>query len=415
MYLWTSEAVSSGHPDKVADQIADSILDAYLAKDPNSRVAAEVTILKDLVLLSGEITSQAEDINPEEIARARLNYIGYNSPERSFDARLCDVLTHINTQSPQISSAVHRADGDLGAGDQGLMFGYATDETENLMPLAHTLAFELINLHDNDVINGRIDLSEKKVRRLSSTRWDSLFYPDAKAQVTLAYNDDGTPDHVHTVVFSTCHKEGATQGDLYGYVNEKILRPIRNSYPTLFTDQTKYLINPAGLWTVGGPAADTGLSGRKIVVDNYGADCPIGGGSFSGKDPTKVDRSGAYAARHVAKNIVAAGLAKKATVQVSYAIGVVEPVSVRVQAVGSLIKNGSHEGYVSDAEASAVLSQMVMDTVDLSPSGIITRLKLVEPVYTSTASGGHFGRSRFTWEYRDLAHIFKGYVRERYS
>jgi S-adenosylmethionine synthetase len=403
MYLWTSEAVAAGHPDKVADQIADSILDAYLAADPAARVASEVTILKELVLLSGEITSSAK-VDVEEIARGKICEIGYDRMENSFDGRLCEVITRINEQSREISAAVEH-EGQIGAGDQGLMFGFACDETENFMPLSHRVAFDLINFHDDDILEGRIDNSDPINPRLSVKRWDSLFLPDAKSQVTVAYNDDGTPSYIHTIVLSTCHKTNATINDVYGYTNEKIIRPIKDAYPSLITDQTKFLINPAGLWTVGGPASDTGLSGRKIVVDNYGADCPIGGGSFSGKDPTKVDRSGAYAARYVAKNIVAAGLAKRCTVQVSYAIGMVDPISIRVQAVGTPL---SPE--YSDAQASAVLSKMVAEIVDLTPKGIIESFELRNPIYAITASGGHFGRRGLPWERIDISHSFSKWI-----
>jgi S-adenosylmethionine synthetase len=409
-YLWTSEAVAAGHPDKTADQIADAILDAHLSQDPEARVASEVTILKDFVLLSGEITSKA-DVDPVAVTTETLKRIGYDRPEHGFDVRSAEIVNKITTQSSQISQAVTKDNGEIGAGDQGLMFGFACNETETFMPLSHQMAFHAINLHQQDLLRGRLEQKAGEKPRIGS-RWDSPLRPDAKSQVTLAY-ENGRPSHVHTLVFSTCHQEQMTISDLHGYVNEMVLRPLRDSYPTLFTDKTKYLINPAGLWTVGGPAADTGLSGRKIVVDNYGADCPIGGGSFSGKDPTKVDRSGAYAARWVAKNIVSAGFAERATVQVSYAIGVVQPISVRVIATGSkvpyFLAPPVAGEYAPDSEASELLGHMVMQTVDLSPKGIIEALGLRRPIYAATASGGHFGRN-FPWEKTDLVERFREYL-----
>ena len=368
MYLWTSEAVSSGHPDKVADQIADSILDAYIKIEPSTRVACEVTCCKDIILVTGEVSSR-EKINVDEIVRKKLIQIGYNSPETSYDGQNVKILNHLNTQSSQIAEAVAKEDGNIGAGDQGLMFGFACDETKTFMPLAHHLSFVAINALET-------------ARRDSN----SNLLPDAKSQITIAYNDDGTPNHIDTVLVSTQHKENVFKNinELQPYVHNIILPAIKKDFGHLITDATKFLYNPAGLWTFGGPAADTGLSGRKIVVDNYGADCPIGGGSFSGKDPTKVDRSAAYAARHVAKNLVAQGYAKKCQVQVSYAIGVVEPVSIRVQSFGT----------GNDKE----LTNLVNKFVPLNPKAIINRLQLRQPIYSETAKGGHFGRETFPWE-----------------
>lgn len=372
MYLWTSEAVSKGHPDKVADQIADTILDAYLDAEPSCRVAVEVTCCKDLILVTGE-TSSSHQLDVEKLVRGKLFEIGYDSIDTSYDGNTIKILDHLNKQSSQIAKAVVKEDGDIGAGDQGLMFGYACNETPNLMPLAHHLSFKAIN-----------------ALQTHRGKYYSPLLPDAKSQVTIAYNDDGTPNHIDTVLVSTQHKEQYFSDikELQEFLHKVIFPAISENYEKYITGNTKWLYNPAGLWTFGGPAADTGLSGRKIVVDNYGADCPIGGGSFSGKDPTKVDRSAAYAARHVAKNIVAQGLASKCQVQISYAIGVLQPVSVRVQTFGT----GND----------AFLTNYVKNNIPLSPKAIIDRLNLRRPIYSATASGGHFGRDEFPWEKIDL-------------
>jgi S-adenosylmethionine synthetase len=371
MYLWTSEAVSAGHPDKVADQIADSILDAYIAIEPSCRVAIEVTCCKDLVLITGEVSS-TQKVDVEGLARKKIIEIGYDSPEKGYDGNTVKILNHLNTQSSQIANAVAKEDGEIGAGDQGLMFGYACDETPVLMPLAHHLSFVAIDALKKD------------------KEYNNLLLPDAKSQVTIAYHDNGIPNYIDTVLVSTQHREKAfsNQKELNDYLGHIIQNSIAENFSHLISDKTKWLFNPAGLWTLGGPAADTGLSGRKIVVDNYGADCPIGGGSFSGKDPTKVDRSGAYASRHIAKNIVSKNYAKKCQVQVSYAIGVVEPVSIRVQTFGT----------GNDIE----LTKIIQQKVSLSPKSIIERLNLRTPIYANTASGGHFGRTIFPWEQINL-------------
>jgi S-adenosylmethionine synthetase len=375
MYLWTSEAVSAGHPDKVADQLADSVLDAHLQQDPRVRVACEVTCCKNLVLVTGEISKQL-DVDICNVIRERLIAIGYDRPEHCYDGHNVPIFNAINAQSEEIAKAVAKEDGELGAGDQGMMFGFACNETRELMPLAHTLAFCIIRALQNHIDENRLD-----------DTWGSLLLPDAKSQVTVEYNDDGTPSKVHTVVVSTQHK---------GPV-EEACRLVENLVRKAIPDIGDAIVhfNPAGEWHLGGPAADTGLSGRKIVVDNYGADCPIGGGSFSGKDPTKVDRSGAYAARHIAKNLVAAGVASKAQVQVSYAIGMVEPVSLRVQTFGT--------SRVPEQEITA----LVRRDVPLSPRAIIDRFDLRRPIYTATASGGHFGRSELPWERLDLVETFR--------
>ncbi|MEI7836490.1 MAG: methionine adenosyltransferase [Planctomycetota bacterium] len=383
MYLWTSEAVSKGHPDKVADQIADTILDAYLQADPLSRVAAEVTVMNDFVLLSGEVGSEAQ-MELEPLVRRCICGIGYDRPEHSFDGHTVPILNKLRPQSRQIARAVVRGRKKIGAGDQGIMFGFATAETKAFMPLTHHLAFQVIGLLEADIAAGQ-----------KNGGWRSLLLPDAKSQVTVQYDDGGDPVRVHTVLISTCHRKKVTKRQLHDYVRTKVIDPLTTGpHGRLFDRRTKWLINPAGLWTEGGPAADTGLSGRKIVVDNYGADCPIGGGSFSGKDPTKVDRSAAYAARHVAKNLVAAGLARRARVQLSYAIGVEEPVSVRVEA------DGNGHGEVD-------LTAMICKAVDLTPRGIIDRLGLRRPIYAQTAAGGHFGRAGLPWERLDLIETFR--------
>lgn len=384
-YLWTSEAVSSGHPDKVADQIADAVLDAYLKDDAEARVACEVTLTKDLVLVTGEITSKATpDI--EAIVRKTICDIGYDGPDKHYDGSTVEILNKINKQSEQIASAVSHDNGELGAGDQGLMFGYACGETKNYMPLAHALSFEFINLLEDD-------------RRRNP---NSPFLPDAKTQATIEYDDDGIATRLDTMVISTCHKPSWKLEDIREYIKVNFIEDFFNNNRWADED-TKFLINPAGAWTIGGPAADTGLSGRKIVVDNYGADCPIGGGSFSGKDPTKVDRSAAYAARYIAKNIVAAKLAKKARVQLSYAIGMAEPVSVRIETFGT-----ANTEYVTPLHSKdyrskdQILTDAVRHYMDLTPKGIITRFDLRRPIYQATASGGHFGRKGFPWENTDL-------------
>ena len=389
MYLWTSEAVAAGHPDKVADQIADAVLDAYLAVDPLSRVACEVTLTTDpetnrgLVLVTGEITSDAKP-NIEGIVRSVLSDIGYDRDENSFNCDTVDILNKIKKQSPIIAQAVTRDGTELGAGDQGIMFGYATNETSNFMPLPHAIAFEAIRLIEADIEVGR-----------QGEDWLSPFLPDAKAQATILFNEVGRAIAVDSVLISACHRSDVSLADLKFYVEDRVIKHIKNGQSGhLINDQTKWIINPAGEWSFGGPAADTGLSGRKIVVDNYGADCPVGGGSFSGKDPTKVDRSGAYAARHLAKNIVAAKFCNKCQVQIAYAIGVVEPVSVRIQILAddSPVKN-TQEDY---------LSNFIQKNVSLSPKGIIDRFQLRRPIYRQTASGGHFGNPSFPWEQLDL-------------
>lgn len=362
MYLWTTEAVSQGHPDKVADQISDAVLDAYLKIDENARVGCECMLMKDLIVVSGEACADGE-VDVPSIVHNVLRRIGYDRPEHSYDFKQIEILDKINTQSPEIASAVVKDEGVLGAGDQGIMFGFACNETESFMPMGHYAAFSVIKALEKDIADHR-----------SGDDWGSIFLPDAKSQVTIKYDDDRNPLAIKTVVLSTQHKQDVSLAKLKEYIHAQIIPPLKEKFG-LMMNETEFIINPAGAWHFGGPAADTGLTGRKIVIDNYGPDCPVGGGAFSGKDPTKVDRSAAYMARHIAKNMVNRG-AKRATVQLSYAIGMPEPVSIW-----------------TDAD---VLDKSILN-LDLTPSGIIDYFKLRRPIYETTASGGHFGRD-FPWE-----------------
>ena len=379
-FLFTSESVSEGHPDKVADQISDAILDAILAQDPRSRVAAETLVKDNLVVLAGEITTGAK-IDHAAVAREAIRAIGYTDPAIGFDAANCTVLVQYGEQSQHIAQGVNEGQGldlDQGAGDQGLMFGYACDETAELMPLA-------------------IHLSHRLVERQASLRRDGRLpwlRPDAKSQVTLRY-EGGRPVAIDTVVLSTQHQPGLTHKQIEEAVIEQIIKPVLPK--DLVKGQIQYLVNPTGSFEIGGPKGDCGLTGRKIIVDTYGGSAPHGGGAFSGKDPSKVDRSAAYAARYVAKNIVAAGLATKCLVQVSYAIGVAKPTSVLVTTQGT--------GKISDER----LAVLVGAHFDLRPKGIILMLDLLRPIYQKTAAYGHFGREEpeFTWERTDKAAALK--------
>ncbi|MEY3572275.1 MAG: methionine adenosyltransferase, partial [Pseudomonadota bacterium] len=370
-YLFTSESVSEGHPDKVSDQISDAILDALIAQDPTSRVAAETLCNTGLVVLAGEITSRAT-VDYIQVARETIKGIGYDNTEYGIDYKGCAVLVAYDKQSPDIAQGVNKAhdDGlDQGAGDQGLMFGYACNETPVLMPMA-------------------IHLSHRLVERQSLIRRDgrlSWLRPDAKSQVTLEYKD-GKPFRIDTVVLSTQHAPDISLEQLREAVIEEIIKPVLPA--ELIKGEIKYLVNPTGRFVIGGPQGDCGLTGRKIVVDTYGGSAPHGGGAFSGKDPSKVDRSAAYAGRYVAKNIVAAGLATKALIQVSYAIGVAKPTSVFVDTQGT--------GVVPDEKIAAAVEAVF----DLRPRGIIQMLDLLRPIYKKTAAYGHFGREEpeFSWE-----------------
>ncbi len=375
-YLFTSESVSEGHPDKVADQISDAVLDAILAQDKTSRVAAETLVKDNLVVLAGEITTGAR-VNFSEVARKTIKRIGYADPAIGFDTHTCTVIVAYGEQSKDIAQGVDEGKGldlDQGAGDQGLMFGYACDETPQFMPLPIYLSHRLVE-------------RQSEVRRDGRLPW---LRPDAKSQVTIRYVD-GKPESIDTVVLSTQHGPGLTHKQIEEAVIEQIIKPILPK--ELIKGQIKYLVNPTGAFEIGGPKGDCGLTGRKIIVDTYGGSAPHGGGAFSGKDPSKVDRSAAYAARYVAKNVVAAGLASKCQIQVSYAIGVAKPTSVMVTTFGT--------GKISDEK----LSEIVTRHFDLRPKGIVQMLDLLRPIYEKTAAYGHFGRDEpeFTWEATDKA------------
>jgi len=379
-YLFTSESVSMGHPDKMADQISDGILDAILQQDPHARVACETLLTTGLVCLAGEITTTAM-VDYPTIVRQIVREIGYTSSEMGFDASTCAVMVALGKQSPDIAQGVDEDSArgkDIGAGDQGMMFGFACNDTPELMPLPIALAHRIIN-------------------RLTALRKDGTIpwlRPDSKSQVTIEY-DGFTPVRVDTVVVSTQHDPGVTHAEIVKTVTKQVIEPILP--PDLTNDSITYHINPTGKFVIGGPHGDSGVTGRKIIVDTYGGMGRHGGGAFSGKDPTKVDRSAAYMARHVAKNVVAAGLAERCEIQLAYAIGVSEPVSVHVDTQGT--------GTLPDL----LIGELVRRHFRLNPSGIIKYLDLRRPIYLKTASGGHFGRSEpeFTWEKTDKAHLLR--------
>ncbi len=372
--VFTSESVSEGHPDKVADQVSDAILDAMLAQDPESRVACETLIKTGIVVVAGEIRTNA-DVNVEQVVRRTVKRIGYDSMEVGFDATDCTVVNALGMQSTDIAMGVDEAnDHEQGAGDQGLMFGYATNETDVLMPAPITYAHRL-------------------VERQAEMRRSSLGFlrPDAKSQLSFRYDDEGKPAAIEAVVLSTQHDPDVSQPDLHEAVMEEIIKP---TIPGNWLSQdTKVYINPTGQFIIGGPVGDCGLTGRKIIVDTYGGMARHGGGAFSGKDPSKVDRSAAYAGRYVAKNLVAAGLAERLEIQVSYAIGVAEPTSISINTFGT--------GKLSEEK----LVQLVREHFDLRPRGLIAMLDLKRPIYEATAAYGHFGRTEeaFTWERTDKA------------
>ena len=381
-YIFTSESVSEGHPDKVCDQISDAILDSYLAQDPNSRVACETLIKNNTVIVAGEITSNGTP-NIEEVIRSTVNEIGYNHDDLGFNGNNCEIQNLISKQSPDIAQGVNEGEGedlDQGAGDQGLMFGYACSETPVLMPAPINLSHELV-------------LKQSEVRKNGELSW---LRPDAKSQVSVVYKDDRkTVDYVSAIVLSTQHDEDISQDEIKAKVREKIINPI---IPTEWIkEDTKIYINPTGKFVIGGPVGDCGLTGRKIIVDTYGGMARHGGGAFSGKDPSKVDRSAAYACRYVAKNIVASGLAERCEVQVSYAIGIAEPTSITVDTLGT--------GSLPEIE----ISQIVRDNFDLRPKNLINLLDLKRPIYKNTASYGHFGRENkdFSWENTDISSQIK--------
>jgi len=375
-YIFTSESVSEGHPDKMADQISDAVLDAILAKDPRARVACETLIKTGLVVVAGEISTSAY-VDLEDLVRDTVIDIGYTSSDVGFDGNTCAVLNGIGKQSPDIAQGVDRAaPEDQGAGDQGLMFGYATDETEVLMPAPVTYAHRLVE-------------QQSRMRRSGSLPW---LRPDAKSQVTLRYRD-GKPVGLDAVVLSTQHDPEISLSDLREGVMENVLKPVLPASWLAECPTGKIHINPTGNFVIGGPVGDCGLTGRKIIVDTYGGMARHGGGAFSGKDPSKVDRSAAYAGRYVAKNVVAAGLAARCEIQVSYAIGVAEPTSISIETFGT--------GTIDDRRIEAI----VRDVFDLRPYGIVTMLDLIRPIYRKTAAYGHFGREDedFTWERTDRA------------
>ena len=389
-FIFTSESVTKGHPDKVCDIISDSILDAYLAKDPASRVAAETVVKNNTVILVGEISSTAE-IDTEQVVRQAIRSIGYSKEELGFNADTAEIILRLDRQSPDIAQGVDRAleirdtkdEAELGAGDQGMMFGYATDETPEFMPLAVSLAHRL-------------------ARKLTEVREQgvlSYLRPDGKTQVSVKY-ENGVPTGIDTVVVSTQHDPDVSQEQIREDVIREVIKPVIPK--EWLTGDVRILVNPTGRFVIGGPVGDSGLTGRKIIVDTYGGSARHGGGAFSGKDPTKVDRSAAYAARYVAKNIVAAGLAKRAEIQLAYAIGVASPVSVNINTFGT--------GTVPDE----LLQNAVSALVDLRPGAIIRDLDLRRPIYAQTAAYGHFGRTDvdLPWEHTDLADKLKAYVKE---
>ena len=368
--LFTSESVSEGHPDKIADQISDAVLDEILKQDPKARVACETYVKTGMALVGGEITTSAW-VDIENLTRQVIADIGYNHSDMGFDAHSCAVLNAIGKQSPDINQGVDRADPlEQGAGDQGIMFGYATNETDVLMPAPITYAHRLME-------------QQAKVRKSGKLDW---LRPDAKSQLTFIYEGNQIKG-IDAVVLSTQHAESVSQKEVYEGVMEEIIKPILPS--EWLSQNTKYFINPTGRFVIGGPMGDCGLTGRKIIVDTYGGAARHGGGAFSGKDPSKVDRSAAYAARYVAKNIVAAGLADRCEIQLSYAIGVAEPTSIMVETFGT--------GKVSNE----VLVRLIRENFDLRPYGLIKMLDLIRPIYRETATYGHFGRSHFPWEQTD--------------
>ncbi len=377
-FLFTSESVSEGHPDKIADQVSDAILDAIIAEDRKARVACETMVKTGMIVVAGEITTSAW-VDIEEIARKVVTEIGYNSSGTGFDGATCAVLNAIGKQSPDIAQGVDReSDEKQGAGDQGLMFGYATNETDVLMPAPITYAHRLVQ-------------RQAEVRKNGTLPW---LRPDAKSQVTFNY-ENGKPVSINAVVLSTQHSDEISMADLREGVMEEIIKPILPA--ELLSKDTQYHINPTGRFEIGGPMGDCGLTGRKIIVDTYGGSARHGGGAFSGKDPSKVDRSAAYASRYVAKNIVAAGLAERCEIQVSYAIGVAEPTSISVHSFGT--------GTISDTRMTA----LIREHFDLTPYGILKMLDLLRPIYQQTAAYGHFGRQDIdlSWERTDKAEALK--------
>ena len=379
--VFTSESVSEGHPDKMADQISDAVLDSMIRDDANSRVACETLIKDNFVILAGEVTSKSNP-NLESIVRKVICDIGYNDIDVGCDGNTCEIINALGKQSPNIAQGVNEGeDKEQGAGDQGLMFGYATNETDVLMPAPITYSHRLVQ-------------QQAFVRKSGKLGW---LRPDAKSQVSFVYDENGNPQSISTVVLSTQHNSEVTQKNIIEGVMEEIIKPVLPQ--NWLNDETKYFINPTGRFEIGGPAGDCGLTGRKIIVDTYGGMARHGGGAFSGKDPSKVDRSAAYAGRYVAKNIVAAGLASKCEIQVSYAIGIAEPTSVSVNTFGT--------GKIDENK----ISSLIQKEFDLRPRQLIEMLDLKRPIYQATAAYGHFGRNEknFTWENTDKTEILKEY------
>ncbi len=385
-FIFSSESVGEGHPDKVADQISDAVLDAHLRGDPLSRVACETLVKNNIVILAGEITSGTR-VDYDALTRQVIKDIGYDEPALGFDAKSCQVLTFVSQQSQDISIGVTEGEGkfkEQGAGDQGIMFGFACNETAELMPLPITLSHNLL----------------RELSRIRRSGKANFLKPDAKAQVSVRYQN-GAPEAITAVVVSTQHAEDYDLGNLEEFVVESVVKKV---IPAQYlTNETRYLINPTGRFVIGGPVGDCGLTGRKIIVDTYGGYSRHGGGAFSGKDPSKVDRSAAYAARYIAKNVVAAGLAKKCEVQLAYAIGVAEPVSILVETFGTATK------------PEQAISNAVREVFSLTPKGIIDSLALLKPIYRPTASYGHFGRTPtpdggFSWERTDKADALKAAI-----
>ena len=379
--VFTSESVSEGHPDKMADQISDAVLDSMIRDDANSRVACETLIKDNFVILAGEVTSKSNP-NLESIVRKVICDIGYNDIDVGCDGNTCEIINYLGKQSPNIAQGVNESEEkEQGAGDQGLMFGYATNETDVLMPAPITYSHRLVQ-------------QQAFVRKSGKLGW---LRPDAKSQVSFVYDENGNPQSISTVVLSTQHNSEVTQKNIIEGVMEEIIKPVLPQ--NWLNDETKYFINPTGRFEIGGPAGDCGLTGRKIIVDTYGGMARHGGGAFSGKDPSKVDRSAAYAGRYVAKNIVAAGLASKCEIQVSYAIGIAEPTSVSVNTFGT--------GKIDENK----ISSLIQKEFDLRPRQLIEMLDLKRPIYQATAAYGHFGRNEknFTWENTDKTEILKEY------
>ena len=381
--FFTSESVSEGHPDKLADQISDTILDEMLRQDAHSRVAVETLLTRGLAVIAGEVTTKGY-VEIADVVRERINEVGYTNTDSGFDGNTTGVLVALQKQSPDIAVGVDasgKGDKPQGAGDQGMMFGYACSETKELMPLPITIAHELMARYT----------AFRKASEPMKLR------PDAKSQVTIAYDSaTNKPLHIDTIVLSAQHHPSVSQSEVQALVRENVVNPVLSQYDAYVRGEIKYFINPTGIFTIGGPQADTGVTGRKIIVDTYGGYARHGGGAFSGKDPSKVDRSAAYAARFIAKNIVAAGLAERCEIQLAYAIGIAEPVSVLVETFGT---------HTIDPDE---ISHRVRQNFDLTPRGIIGLLDLLKPQYVQTAKNGHFGHAEFGWEKTDKAHLLKG-------